>query len=472
MQTERYTRRQAFQSAASKVAISVPFVHGATLLAQTTQAANDRLQLGLIGCGVRGKYLLANLPDDARVVALCDCSLSQVESALKPNGQFRRPLAKFADLDGPHCAAYQDYRTMLDREKLDGVIIATPDHHHALPMMLACERGMDVYVEKPLSLTVEEGRAMVEMAQKHSRIVQVGSQQRTMAVNRFACEFVRNGGLGEVRLVQIRNFPGPLRYQSLRKQASSKSIPKDLDWNLFCGPTEPLPYDRDLIVKDAYKYGFLTWRGWDLFRRFSGHLMTNWGGHSVDMVQYALGMDESGPVKVEIHKDRIDKHVDDMWHDKTPPLGNVASDREDKLRFAPVSMHYSNGTVLSFEPHVRQTVFHGKRGKLFLSRNQYRTDPTDLAPPPDQQQQAIWQGDGHVARPHLENWLSCIRSRSIPNAPVEAGHRTATICHLANIAREVETPFEWDPRLETSDVPETNRRLSRLRRAGFQLPSA
>ena len=311
---------------------------------------------------------------------------------------------------------------------------------------------------------------MVEMACKHKRIVQVGSQQRTMAVNRFACEYVRNGGLGKVHLVETRNFPGPMRYKSLPKPIRVQSIPSNLDWDLFCGPTELLDYDRDLWVKDAYKYGFLTWRGWDLFQRFSGHLMTNWGGHSVDMIQYALGMDDTGPVKVQIHKDEIDKYIDDLWHEKTPPLGTIQDDREDKLRFAPVSMFYANGIELKFKPHQRSTVIHGSRGKISISRNRYLTDPPSLAPPPALEEQAKWEGDGHVARPHLENWLASMRSRTEPNAPVEVGHRTATICHLANIAREVDVPFKWDPRTETSDNAEVNRRLSRPRRAGFELP--
>ena len=451
---------------------SLPFVHSSVAAGQSGsgRSPNDRIRLGLIGCGARGKYLTANLPPDARITCICDCSLSRMQSLIQPRGDFKEPLANFAKRDAAGCVTYQDYRVMLDREQLDGVIIATPDHHHALPTILACQRNFDVYVEKPLSLTIGEGRAMVKAATSHGRVVQVGSQQRTMQVNRFACEFIRNGKLGDVRLVQLRNYPGPARYESLIPDPKPQSTNSDIDWNLFCGPTPLRSYDRDLWIKDDYKRGFLTWRGWDLFRSYSGHLMTNWGGHGVDMVQYALGTDRSGPVRVEIRKDELDRFVDDMWHEKTPPLGSIDNDREDKLRFAPVSFYYADGTELRLDPTAREAIFHGSRGKMYLSRNQYSTEPNSLAPPPDPAEQAKWDGQGNVARPHLENWLACMRSRKQPHAPIEVGHRTATICHLANIARELGSGFNWDPKTERSNSAKVNALLDRERRKGFELP--
>lgn len=471
MSSRKRTRRDVLKVVGGLAGI--PVVHSAVAAGQgTTQPSpNDRIRLGLIGCGARGKYLTANLPPDARITSICDCSLSRMESVRQPRGIFREPLANFARTDASTCSTYQDYRVMLDRERLDGVIIATPDHHHALPTILACQRDLDVYVEKPLTLTIGEGRAMVAAATKHQRVVQVGSQQRTMQVNRFACEFIRDGNLGDVHLVQLRNYPGPARYESLIPNPARQTVSGDIDWNLFCGPTPLRAYDRDLWVKDDYKRGFLTWRGWDLFRSYSGHLMTNWGGHGVDMVQYALGTDATGPVRVEIRKDELDRYIDDMWHDKTPPVGSIEDDREDKLRFAPVSFHYANGTELRLDPGVRAAIFHGSRGTMHVSRNRYTTDPENLAPPPDPAEQAKWSGEGNVARPHLENWLACMRSRKQPNAPIEVGHRTATICHLANIARELGRGFAWDPATERSDVTQVNALLNRERRKGFELPT-
>ena len=472
MTDDKQTRREAIVKISQASALAaVPQVVSTADGAQRSNTGGNRIRIGMIGCGVRGKYLIANLPPAGQMVALCDCSLSQIESTRNPTGTFREPLAEFARGDGKRCSVYQDYRIMCERESLDAVMIAAPDHHHALPTILACQKGLDVYIEKPLALTIAEGRAMVHAANEHQRVVQVGSQQRTMQVNRFACEFIRRGGLGRVSRVQTLNFPGPLPYEST-PQLPTSSAPKDIDWDLFCGPTPSRPYDQNLWMKDAYKHGYLTWRGWDLFRSYSGHLMTNWGGHSVDMVQYALGMDDTGPVEIELHPRLIDEYVDDIWHEKTPPLGTAKNKNIDKMRFCPLTMRYANGVELRFDPTVRETVFHGERGKLYLSRNEYRTEPVGLAPPPDKAEQLKWKGDGHVARPHIENWLACIESRSKPNAPIEVGHRTATVCHLANIARELRTNLNWDPVAERFREQAANRLLSRPRRIGFELPDS
>lgn len=444
----------------------------ASLASSRVLGANEQLRVGIVGTGVRGKYLIANMPPSARVVALCDCSLEQIESTRNPEGSLKKPLSKFSATDAKACSIYQDYRQMFDREKLDAVVIAAPDHHHAQAMVLACQAGLDIYCEKPLAVTIAEGRAMVNAAKKYRRIVQVGSQQRTMEVNRVGCEFIRDGGLGKVSLVQLRNFPSPMPYDG---RFAEESIPKSLDWDLFCGPTPLQSYSKHLWMKDAYKLGYLTWRGWDLFRDYSGHLMTNWGAHSVDMVQCALGTDNTGPIEmwpeVELLED-FENQIDDRWHEKTPPLGTLADKRRDRMRFCPVSMRYAGGTVIRFDPTVTQTVFHGERGQLSMARNKYLTEPDGLAPPIDLEEQARWKGEGHVARPHLANWIDAVQTRGVPNAPIEVGHRTATICHLGNIVREVGRPLTWDPQAERFDNDdEANQLLSRPRRRGFELPS-
>ncbi len=436
--------------------------------------ANDRIQIGVIGTGVRGKYLIGNMPQGGQVVALCDCSLQRMHETREPQGEFEfvETLATFRDTDAHGCTLHQDYRRMLAEERLDAVMISTPDHHHALAAVLALQAGLDVYIEKPLTLTIFEGRAICEAASRYERVVQVGSQQRSMQVNRVACEFVRDGGLGRISLVQVPNYPGPLPTPDL----PAHPIPDGLDWDLFCGPTELRPHNRDLWVKDEYKRGYLTWRGWDLFRSYSGHLMTNWGGHSVDMVQYALGKDDTGPVEIwpePLPDDPLELALlDDRWHEKTPPLGTLRDKKQDAMRFCPISMRYADGTLLKFDPAVKDVVVHGERGRLNISRNKYQADPADLLAPPDAAEQGRWAGSGHVARPHIENWLECIRSRQVTHAPIEGGHRTATICHLANIARELSRPLRRDPEAERFvDDPAANALLSRPRRPGFELPA-
>ena len=438
--------------------------------ARPTASANGQMEIGLIGVGVRGKYLLANLPDTVTVTALCDCALSQMDAARNPKGIFAEPLQRFASGDARRCRLYQDYRKMLEKQSFDAIVIAAPDHHHASAAVRAMAHGSHVYIEKPLAVTIKEGRAIVDASLKYQRIVQVGSQQRTMQVNRRACEFLRDGGLGRIHRVDERNFPGPTPYPS---DLGTETKPDDIAWDLFCGPTPLRPYHRKLWVKDAFKEGYLTWRGWDLFRDYSGHLMTNWGAHSIDMIQYALGMDHTGPQEIVPlpWPDPSDlARLDDPWHEKTPPLGAVPDRTLDRRRFREIRMTYAAGTEVRFGAGIRRTTFHGEQGKLFLSRNHYATDPPGLLPPIEPQEKAAWAGSGHVARPHLENWLAAIESGSPINAPPEVGHRTATICHLANIARELGRPLRWDPVQEEFPDDETaNAQLGRERRRGFEL---
>ncbi len=358
---------------------------------------------------------------------------------------------------------------MLDTVKLDAVIIATPDHHHVRAAMLALQAGLDVYLEKPLSLTIREGRLLADAVKASGRILQVGSQQRTMEVNRFACEFIRDGGLGKITRVDVPNYPGPMAMPTFAEQP----VPEGLHWDLFLGAASERPHHRKLWIKDEFKVGDLLWRGWDLYRDYSGHLMTNWGGHNIDMVQYALGTDDTGPVKVELLGDVSEAALANdwkkKWYKKTPRPEGAFSDAS---RFAPIRMTYADGIEMNFVPDVDTATFYGDRGRMTIARNKFKCNPSGLikgAPGPSAREQ--WDGGGHVARPHLQNWIDCIRSRRTPNAPVEVGHRSATVCHLANIARDLGRTLHWNPESEqfTSDE-EANRLLQRPRRDGYQLP--
>jgi predicted dehydrogenase len=359
---------------------------------------------------------------------------------------------------------HQDYRRMFDCEKLDAVIIATPDHHHSLAAMLALQAGLDVYLEKPLTVCVREGRLLADAVKKTGRVLQVGSQQRTMEINRFACEFIRNGGMGRISKVELPNYPGPLPMPSFAEEATVGGV----DFNLFCGPAPLRPHHRRLWMKEDFKVGDLLWRGWDLFRDYSGHLMTNWGAHSVDMVQFALGRDDSGPVEVRAIKPSSVQDIWPSWQDKTPqPVGD-ASDR----RFWPVTMKYADGVELHFSHGPDFIIFHGEKGRLKMRRNYFETDPPGLITNGlDAAVGDKWKGGGHVARPHLENWLDAIRSGAALNAPVEAGHRTATICHLANLARELNRPLRWNPlREQFFENHDASDLLDRPRRNGYEVP--
>jgi predicted dehydrogenase len=315
--------------------------------------------------------------------------------------------------------------------------------------MRACQAGLDVYCEKPLSLTVAEGRKLVVAVRRHRRVLQVGSQQRSMEMDRFACQFVRAGGLGRISYVELQNWPGPLRDGDL----PAEPMPDGMAWDLFCGPTPSRPYNWRLWQKDERNWQGRRWRGWDIWRTYSGHLLTNWGAHAVDLAQWALGMDHAGPVEFE-------------------PL---TEGYQGEMRLCPVVARYANGVELRMV-HPKGFggggMFYGERGRMLITRNEFQADPADLVTdPPDPSLAEIWKGTGIVARPHIQNWLDCIKTRGTPNAPVEVGHRTATICHVAGIARELGRKLRWDAAKEAfADDAEASALLDRLRRPGWELP--
>ena len=464
-------------------AIGIASVWTMTAKAESGRSANNIVRVGVIGTGVRGKYLIGNLPPSVTVGAICDCASLRIASVMEPKGEFAKVLAHFTQADAAKCATFQDYRRLLDRakskDKLDAVIIATPDHHHAQAAILALQAGLDVYLEKPLTVTIREGRLLADAVKRTGRVLQVGSQQRTMEVNRFACEFIRNGGLGRISKVELPNYPGPLPMPSLDQEPAFGAV----DFDLFCGPTPLRPHHRHLWMKEDFKVGELLWRGWDLFRDYSGHLMTNWGAHTVDMVQLALGSEDTGPVEVRAVEPNSVAELWPHWKSKTPaPVGDSATSTSDR-RFWPVTMKYADGIELHFTPwdstHAGSLkngpdfiVFHGEKGRLKMRRNHFETDPPGLISHfPDAAAIDKWKGGGHVARPHLENWLDAIRNGASLNAPVEAGHRTVTICHLANIARELNRPLRWDPvREQFTEDAAADDTLTRPRRNGFSLP--
>lgn len=463
----KHPRRRFLQFAAAAGVGALAGKQTAKSLAREHRAAKaDQLRVGVVGTGMRGRYLIGNLPESATVAAICDCSKSRVTNTLAPQGEFASVLARFCEQDAKRCSVHSDYRRMFDREKLDAVVIAVPDHHHVPAALHALSAGLDVYLEKPLTVSISEGRLLVDAVRKTGRVLQVGSQQRTMEMNRLGCEFIRNGGLGKISHVELPNYPGPLPMSAADDYSEEPA--DDVDWNLFCGPTSLRPHNRQLWIKDEFKVGDLLWRGWDLFRDYSGHMMTNWGAHSVDMVQYALGRDETGPVEIRVEAPQSVNTLVAAWKSKTPrPTSH------DEGRFRPVTMRYADDVELRFVHGPEFIVFHGEKGRMKMRRNYFEVDPPELlVERPDPTVVSQWSGSGHIARPHLENWLACIRTREAPNAPVEAGHRTASICHLANMARELNRPLNWDPKRERLVAdPQADAFLDRSRRAGFELPT-
>ncbi|HEV3136307.1 MAG TPA: Gfo/Idh/MocA family oxidoreductase [Pirellulales bacterium] len=428
----RRTRRQFLGATAKTLAagtIGAPlFTSRRALGAPGQSGANDRITVGAIGVGGRASLLLQQLPESAQIVALSDCNLPRAE-AFKAKAKADWPI-------------YQDYRKLLDRKDIDAVIVATGEFQRVLPCIHACQAGKDVYAEKPLTLYVREGRALVDAVRRHGRVLQVGSQQRSMAVNRVACELIRGGGLGKVLEVRAMNYTGPDTPPA--QGLPARDVPAGLDWNVWLNQAAERPFNPD-------------WMGWMRWRDFSGGEMTNWGAHGVDQIQWALGMDDAGPAE--------------MKPLSAGPNGQVA-------------MRYPNGVEVNFvleQGHgpMGGAVFVCEKGKLEINRNKFVSNPPEIAAELAKKidvaeeerkwsdELALWQ-----ARWHMQDWLDCIRTRHRPVADVEIGHRSITVCHLANITRAVGRPLRWDAKREQFiGDDEANGYLERPRRKGFELPA-
>lgn len=424
-------RRRAFLHRVGGLAASAfafpMLIPRSALAAPDRPGANDRVAVGAIGVGGRATLLLQQLPDDGQIVALCDCNLPKAE-AFKANAKGNWPV-------------YQDYREVLDRKDVDAVIVGTGEFQRVLPCIHACQAGKDVYAEKPLTLYIHEGRVLVDTVRRYERVFQVGSQQRSMAMNRIACELVRNGGLGKIREVRAMNYSGPASAPAT--PLTEAPIPTGLDWNVWLNQAAWRPFNPQ-------------WMGWMQWRDFSGGEMTNWGAHGIDQIQWALGTDDTGPVE--------------MWPLTDGPHGQVA-------------MRYANGVPVNFvleqgRGPMGGAVFICEKGKLEINRNKFVSNPPEIAQELLKQvdvaeeerkwsdELALWQ-----ARWHLQNWIDCIRTRQRPIADVEIGHRSISVCHLANITRWVGRRLKWDPRAEQFvDDPEADQFVRRPRRNGFELP--
>jgi predicted dehydrogenase len=287
----------------------------------------------------------------------------------------------------------------------------------------------------------------VQAARKYNRVFQVGSQQRSMIRNRVGCEFLRAGKLGKIRRVIAHNYPSPWE-----GRLPEQPVPSDLDWNMWCGPSEPVPYHQDVFLPRANP-------GWLSFRAFSGGEMTGWGAHGFDQVQWALNMDDAGPIEVWTEGPKFDPP-----HYAQPE----SKERGDKLCGQPkVFFRYPGDIVMELgDGPPGGALFIGEKGQVRIDRGVFESDPDDLMI------EALRDRPRGVSENHIQNWLECIKSRARPVADVEIGHRSATVCHLGNIARWTGRRLRWDPVKERfSDDPAANEYLDRARRKPWELPS-
>lgn len=429
--TSRMPRRGFLKSTAA--AVAAPYVIPATVLAAPGRpGANDCARVGLIGSGHRSHDLTRESPPDLRLIAVADCDLRQIAT-------YRTAAKEFpASVVAEDCSQYQDYREMFDKEKLNGVFVATTVHARTLICLDAMRAGLDVYAEKPLTLTIEEGQYLVRAEKKYGSVFQTGTQQRSVAINNFGSDLVRNGAIGKVHTVICPNFIGP----EPRPQLPSEPTPSQMNWDLWCHQTDLIPYSAALHPGLGR---------WGRYRDYDGGGLgwgvTGWGAHAFDQVQRALGTDDTDP--------------EEIWLEGTGPN-------------APVSMRYPGGTLLKLNlPKGKGpglgAIFVGEKGKIEINRNRLASNPPELiqgAPPAaDRSEYAS------VAHEHIRNWVDCMRNRQKPVAGAEVGHRAQVICQLVNICRELGRRLRWDPvQEEFLGDDEANALRSRPRRKGYELP--
>lgn len=422
------SRRDFLRSSAALTAAALAGPHIVPSSVFGQNAPSNRINLAIIGCGNQSTIDMAEFlkNDDCRIVAVCD--VNRGSFGYKTDKQFlgREPqrdyvnrfyAGKTASGNYKGCDMYSDFRDVLARKDVDAVAIITPDHWHSVMTVLAARAGKDIYCQKPLTLTVAEGKSMIQAVRKHRRVLQTGSQYRSNAMMRRACELVRNGRIGKLQRVETyvaaNNFNGP------GPGWKPMPIPEGFDYDFWLGPAPDAPYHYDRCL---YRFRFVL--------AYSGGQTTNFGCHSNNIAHWGMGVDDTGPVEIE------------NLGAEFPPKGDLF-DTPTKVAFR---ARYASGVTLDCitDPLSFGAKFEGTEGWLRVTSRGIVTEPAGI------KDSVI--GDSEIRLPvsenHYRNFLDCVKSRQDPMEPVETGHRTATLCHLGNIAMILNRKIRWDPGAE------------------------
>ncbi len=426
----------------SKSAVTATTV--GSLATGRVMGANDQVRLGFIGVGNRGCQLLkAFLPhSDARIVAVCDVyepylygRYDRLDPRFAVLGKRIAQMPKLAD----DVARVSDFRSILDSKDIDAVVIATPDHWHAIQMIAACKAGKDVYVEKPLSMTIVEGRAMVDAARKYDRIVQVGTHRRSSRMYAGLAEIVRSGAIGKVTVARA-SFSSNMATAGIG-HAPETEPPQGLDWDEWLGPRPARPFQATIM---PYKF-----RWWHLY----SSQIANWGVHYFDAIRWLTG--ELAPQSVSAHGGRF--AVDD---DRTiPDTAEVIFEHASRM-LTLFSHHEANGQPML--GRGAEIELQGTIGTLYAAGNRYEIVPERggaFQDPTPKRKDAVVKGtDGDLDQQAARDFLDSVKSRKRPNADVEEGHRSTTFAHLANIA--LATRRDWNGTRRPSGLPTMNKPIS------------
>lgn len=447
------SRRKFLQRSALATAGAAGFpmiVPSSVLGAEGRTAPNSRINVAAIGTGNQGLNDIRSILGDDRVQVMAVCDVNRESPGYWNGGVAGREPARrlvekhYAEKLGvgayKGCQTYTDFREVLANKDVDAVLLALPDHWHAIPTIEACKAGKDIYGQKPLSLTVVEGRAMSDAVKKHRRIFQTGSQQRSDARFRLACELVRNGRIGELKSVKCGLPPGRPDFGKTGERKAPEPVPEGFDYDFWLGPAPAAPY------APARCHVNFRW-----IYDYSGGQVTDWGGHHPDIAQWGMNTEHTGPV--EIRNASGEFPPDPLWNTAT------------EYAFECV---YANGVVLSISSKNRMGVtFEGTQGKVYVTRGAIEAEPASLL----QTQFGPNEPRLPESRDHFRNWVDCILSRQAPVAPIEAAHRSISICHLGNIALRLKrSVLRWDPAQELIiGDPEAFQMLSRPYRAPWKL---
>jgi len=440
-ETRKTVSRRAFIKTAS-AAFAVPYIIPASALGKDGNVApSERITFGLIGCGGQGNGVMGGAlrEKDTQVLAVCDVnSVNRNNTKAVVDGHY----------ENTDCRSYKDFRELTAQTDIDAVIVATPDHWHALTTISAAKNGKDVYCEKPLTWSLGEGRAVVNAVKGNNRILQVGSMQRSAQVMKRACELVRNGYLGKISHINV-GLPNGGNAQWVDEWPAP---PAELDYEFYVGPAEWAVYHKDRLD--------WNWRWW---MGFGGSQMMDWIGHHGDIAPMAMDWHETGPVEVRPVLWEFNKERNNLY------------DSPQKYQ---IDYTYADGTTMTVAsreemPEVFRncndtgTQWFGEDGKwLFVSRGGMKSNPEGLMKTRLDDKDFTFREE----RNHMRDFLDCIKTRSEPIAPVEHGHRSASIGHLGKIASILGHPLKWDPATETfTDNPAVNGMLTRKYRGDWSL---
>lgn len=396
-------------------------------------APSNTLLMGCIGVGRQGQgdmqeLIYRGLEVGARVVAVCDVDAHRMEDAQWLVDKIYAMEEGKASTKG--CAAYRDFRELLARKDIDGVLIVTPDHWHAPAAIAAAKAGKDIYLEKPLTYTIDEGRKLVKVVRKNKRILQVGSQQRSSTYFLMACELARNQRIGKLHTIHVW-----LPQDQGTGDPQPMPVPVNLDYDFWLGPKPQAPFTEDRV----HPQRSYSRPGWLQVEEYSRGMITGWGSHMNDIAQWGNGSDDTGPIEIEAKAEFPDRGLFDVH-----------------TTFRAEGM-YANGVRLIQETGDPAGVrFEGDQGFVFVRRGAIEPSDRELL------REKIRDDEIKLYRStnHMKNFLECMRSRKEPAAPVEVGHRSNTICVITHIAMKMGRKLRWDPQAERFvDDDEANRLL-------------